>query len=56
MLILMVYLSVNVTYIQKDGSQVKVRGKVGDNVMYLAHRYNIPLEGFLLNIHITLFE
>ena len=22
-----------------------MRGKVGDNVLYLAHRYKIPLEG-----------
>jgi hypothetical protein len=29
----------------KDGSEIKVKGKVGDNAMYLAHRYNIPLEG-----------
>lgn len=36
---------VNITYIKKDGKEVKVRGKEGDNVMYLAHRYDIPLEG-----------
>jgi len=24
-----------------------VKGKVGDNVMYLAHRYGIELEGIL---------
>ena len=36
---------VNVTYVLKDGTSVKVSGKVGDNVMYLAHRHNIPLEG-----------
>lgn len=36
---------VNITYVNKDGSEIKVRGKVGDNVMYLAHRYQIPLEG-----------
>jgi len=29
----------------KDGNQLKIKGKVGDNVMYLAHRYQIPLEG-----------
>ena len=37
--------SVNITYILKDGNQLKIKGKVGDNAMYLAHRYNIPLEG-----------
>lgn len=29
---------VNITYITRDGTAKKVRGKVGDNVMYLAHR------------------
>ena len=33
------------TYVLRDGTEMKVRGKCGDNVMYLAHRYKIPLEG-----------
>ncbi|CAG4960869.1 unnamed protein product [Parnassius apollo] len=36
---------VNITYIDKDGNKTKVRGKVGDNVLYLAHRYGIEMEG-----------
>ncbi|XP_035699972.1 adrenodoxin-like protein 1, mitochondrial [Branchiostoma floridae] len=36
---------VNITYVQKDGERIPIRGKVGDNVMYLAHRYDIPIEG-----------
>lgn len=36
---------VNVTYIRKDGSKVPVRGKVGDNLLYLAHRYGVEMEG-----------
>ncbi|KAF7275860.1 hypothetical protein GWI33_011196, partial [Rhynchophorus ferrugineus] len=36
---------VNVTFITKDGNRVAVRGKVGDNLLYLAHRYEIPMEG-----------
>lgn len=36
---------VNIVYIDKDGNKIKVRGKVGDNIMYLAHRYEIPMEG-----------
>ncbi|KAI6206760.1 2Fe-2S ferredoxin-type domain-containing protein [Aphelenchoides besseyi] len=36
---------VNVTYIRRDGSAQKIRGKIGDNVMYLAHRYDIEIEG-----------
>ncbi|GJQ86261.1 putative 2 iron, 2 sulfur cluster binding protein [Trypoxylus dichotomus] len=36
---------VNITFIKKDGEKVKVRGKVGDNILYLAHRYEIPMEG-----------
>ncbi|KAH8035657.1 hypothetical protein HPB51_007901 [Rhipicephalus microplus] len=36
---------VNITYVKKDGSKVAVRGKVGDNLLYLAHRYGIEMEG-----------
>ncbi|XP_041985763.1 adrenodoxin-like protein 1, mitochondrial [Aricia agestis] len=36
---------VNVVYIDKDGKQTNVRGKIGDNVLYLAHRYGIEMEG-----------
>ncbi|XP_026748422.2 adrenodoxin-like protein 1, mitochondrial [Galleria mellonella] len=36
---------VNVVYIDKNGERVNVRGKVGDNVLYLAHRYGIEMEG-----------
>ncbi|XP_069363428.1 adrenodoxin-like protein 1, mitochondrial [Maniola hyperantus] len=36
---------VNIVYIDKDGKKTKVRGKVGDNVLYLAHRYEIEMEG-----------
>uniref|UniRef100_A0A0N4ZG56 2Fe-2S ferredoxin-type domain-containing protein n=1 Tax=Parastrongyloides trichosuri TaxID=131310 RepID=A0A0N4ZG56_PARTI len=36
---------VNITYVNRDGSEQKIRAKVGDNVMYLAHRYGIELEG-----------
>lgn len=37
-------------YIDKDGKRVKVRGKVGDNALYLAHRYGIDMEGMFCNI------
>lgn len=37
--------SVNVVYIDKDGKKTNVRGKVGDNVLYLAHRYGVEMEG-----------
>ncbi|KAF7632957.1 2Fe-2S ferredoxin-type domain-containing protein [Meloidogyne graminicola] len=36
---------VNLTYINREGKLKKVKGKVGDNAMYLAHRYNIEIEG-----------
>ncbi|VDN43223.1 unnamed protein product [Gongylonema pulchrum] len=36
---------VNVNFVLRDGSVKRVRGKVGDNVMYLAHRYKIDIEG-----------
>lgn len=37
--------SVNVTYVNKDGVKTTVKGKVGDNVLYLAHRHGISMEG-----------
>ncbi|KAL9905292.1 adrenodoxin-like protein 1, mitochondrial [Glossina fuscipes] len=36
---------VRVIYIDKDGKRLEVRGKVGDNILYLAHRYEIEMEG-----------
>ncbi|XP_050734999.1 adrenodoxin-like protein 1, mitochondrial [Eriocheir sinensis] len=36
---------VNITFIDRSGKKIPVRGKIGDNVMYLAHRYDIELEG-----------
>ncbi|CAF0918871.1 unnamed protein product [Brachionus calyciflorus] len=36
---------VNITYVLRDGTKQKIRGKIGDNILYLAHRYKIPLEG-----------
>ncbi|XP_022650848.1 adrenodoxin-like protein, mitochondrial isoform X2 [Varroa jacobsoni] len=36
---------VNVIYITKDGVEHKVRGKVGDNLLHLAHRHGIEMEG-----------
>lgn len=39
---------VNITFIDREGVAKPVRGKVGDNVLYLAHRYGIELEGTCL--------
>ncbi|XP_059472782.1 adrenodoxin-like protein 1, mitochondrial [Neocloeon triangulifer] len=36
---------VNVTYIDKNGKEFPIKGKVGDNVMYLAHKHGIEMEG-----------
>ncbi|XP_071863096.1 adrenodoxin-like protein 1, mitochondrial Ferredoxin 1 [Bombus fervidus] len=36
---------VNVTFIDKMGKRIPIKGKVGDNVLYLAHRYGIEMEG-----------
>lgn len=33
------------TFIDKDGQKIPVRGKIGDNLLYLAHRHQIPMEG-----------
>ncbi|PIK40915.1 putative adrenodoxin-like protein, mitochondrial-like [Apostichopus japonicus] len=36
---------VNIVYIDRDDIRHEIKGKVGDNVMYLAHRYDIDIEG-----------
>uniref|UniRef100_UPI00398EC47C ferredoxin-2, mitochondrial isoform X2 n=1 Tax=Pristiophorus japonicus TaxID=55135 RepID=UPI00398EC47C len=36
---------VNVTFIDRSGRKIPVKGKVGDNVLYLAHENGIDLEG-----------
>ena len=36
---------VNVTYIDRHGINHKIAGKVGDNLMFLAHRHDIDIEG-----------
>lgn len=36
---------VNIVYITKDGERVPIRGKIGDNAMYLAQRYGLEVEG-----------
>ncbi|XP_061882872.1 ferredoxin-2, mitochondrial [Entelurus aequoreus] len=36
---------VNVVYIDRSGQRIPVKAKVGDNVMYLAQKFGIELEG-----------
>ena len=48
-------LRVNVTFILKDGSRRTVRGKVGDRVLYLAHRHQIEMEGWLIPLLLLVF-
>uniref|UniRef100_A0A0P4W260 2Fe-2S ferredoxin-type domain-containing protein n=1 Tax=Scylla olivacea TaxID=85551 RepID=A0A0P4W260_SCYOL len=36
---------VNITFVDRSGKKIPVRGKVGDNLLYLAHRFNVDLEG-----------
>ncbi|XP_028404703.1 adrenodoxin-like protein, mitochondrial [Dendronephthya gigantea] len=36
---------INVKFIDQNGQYISVQGKVGDNVMYLAHRHNVEIEG-----------
>lgn len=36
---------VNVVFIDKAGRRVPIKGKIGDNILYLAHRHGIELEG-----------
>ncbi|XP_063052078.1 ferredoxin-2, mitochondrial [Engraulis encrasicolus] len=37
--------AVNVVYIDRSGQRIPVKAKVGDNVLYLAHKHGIELEG-----------
>ncbi|XP_066598846.1 adrenodoxin-like protein 1, mitochondrial isoform X2 [Prorops nasuta] len=36
---------VNVTFIDRTGKKTSVKGKIGDNILYLAHRHGIEMEG-----------
>ena len=36
---------VNVVFVDRDGERHEIKGKVGDNALYLAHRYGIEMEG-----------
>uniref|UniRef100_A0A8C6HDV3 Ferredoxin-2, mitochondrial n=3 Tax=Mus TaxID=862507 RepID=A0A8C6HDV3_MUSSI len=36
---------VNVVFVDRSGKRIPVRGKVGDNVLYLAQRHGVDLEG-----------
>ncbi|KAM5192674.1 ferredoxin-2, mitochondrial [Mantella aurantiaca] len=37
--------TVDVVFVDRDGQRIPVKGKVGESVLYLAHRYAIDLEG-----------
>ena len=43
---------VNVMYVDREGQRLNIQGKVGDNVLYLAHRHNIELEGLCTNFSV----
>lgn len=36
---------VNIFIIDKEDNRIPVRGKIGDNVLYLAKRFGVPMEG-----------
>ncbi|CAK8685221.1 ferredoxin-2, mitochondrial-like [Clavelina lepadiformis] len=36
---------VNITYIDRNGDNIDIKGKAGDNVMYLAQRHDLDIEG-----------
>ena len=36
---------VNITYIDRDNIEHDIEGKIGDNVLFLAHRHDIDIEG-----------
>jgi len=37
---------VNIVFIDKDGKHIPLRGKIGDNLLYLGHRYGVGIEGY----------
>ncbi|XP_069819330.1 ferredoxin-2, mitochondrial [Dendropsophus ebraccatus] len=37
--------TVDVIFVDREGKRIPVKGKVGESVLYLAHRYSIDLEG-----------
>lgn len=41
---------VNVVYIDRSGKRIPIKAKVGDNVLYLAHKHGIELEGQSSNL------
>lgn len=43
--VLLMSFSVNVVFVDRSGQKVPVKAKVGDNVLYLAHKHGIDLEG-----------
>lgn len=36
---------VNVTFMDKTGKRIPLRGKIGDNLLYLGHRFGVEIEG-----------
>ncbi|KAG8546307.1 hypothetical protein GDO81_019274 [Engystomops pustulosus] len=38
-------LRVDVIFVDREGKRIPVKGKLGESVLYLAHRYDIDLEG-----------
>lgn len=47
-LITIIYYRVHIVVIDRDGDKYDIKGKIGDNLLYLAHRYNIDMEGVTL--------
>lgn len=41
---------VNVVYVDRSGKRIPIKAKVGDNVLYLAHKHGIELEGQSSNL------
>ena len=44
---------VNVIFIDKQGNKHNIQGKVGDNVLHLAHKHGIELEGLFTNFYLA---
>ena len=36
----------NIVFIDKEGKRIPLRGKIGDNLLYLGHRFGVDIEGY----------
>lgn len=50
------YIRVTVQIMDKDGKVNNVRGKIGDNLLYLAKRFEVEMEGIHISNIILIYK